>query len=410
LVCHAGIKIFSPFKYIFMKNQNTFYVFLLFLAPLSIFGQTVSLGGSIYAIVSKNEQKTEQYAFKDNNVQAFLIPTYSVFLTKQLMVGGSITVGGLHNQSKITDFWYTDAKVFSGAIAPSIRYYFFDDSKWRPFGSFRVEYSGSKSNSSYTDLSGTVPSKTASSAWHFEPTLGSTYFFSDDAALELALSHRQTYYEFNGNKSAFNSTVLNVGFQNFLTIKPKVKKSKALEKEASPPNNETPPQSRGSRDVPYLHRGKWLAGGSTTLSRFSEGTHFSKDFNLNINPEIGYFLTKNAVIGTSGYLNISKNSKKYWNIEPFVRFYQPILPSLALYAEARMTHYNLLTTDFPGAEKEIFRNQYHLSLGYNYFLSQRVALEGALYQFDYLKIKEFDIRTIVNHEFGVQARIRYFLN
>ena len=385
-----------------MKIQNTFYLFWLFLTPLSIWGQTASLGGNINASLFKNERKNDFSTSRDNNVNAFLRPSYSVFLTKKLMIGGGITVGGFHNQNKITDFWHNDFKSRSGAIAPSIRYYFLGASKWRAFGAFSFEYSGSKTKAEFTNLSGVTQSNSTVSAWNYVPTIGANYFFSDDVALEFSVQHSQTFFKFDTGNSDFNQSNLNVGFQNFLILKTD-KKSKQKPTEA-PPSREIGMQAQ------YLHANKWLVGGNALFWRFSQGTDWSNNFTLTLNPEMGYFLTKNIVLGTGTYLNKAKNNPANWNIAPFLRFYQPLLPSFSVFAESRISFYNASAFDFNGVETKFIQKQYNLSLGYNYFLSQRVALEGSLYNYSYQKQKEGVVETTTNHEFGVQARIRYFLN
>lgn len=377
-----------------MKIQNTFYLFLLFVTPLSIWGQTASLGGNITASFFKNERKNDFITSRDNNVNAFFRPSYSVFLAKKLMIGGGITVGGFHNQNKITDFWHNDFKSRSGAIAPSIRYYFLDASKWRAFGAFSFEYSGSKTKAEFTNLSGVTQSNSTVSAWNYMPTIGTNYFFSDDVALEFSVQHSQTFFKFDTGTSDFNQSNLNIGFQNFLILKTNPK-SKKEQKKASPQ---------------YLHANKWLVGGNAQFWRFSQGTHWSKNFTLTLNPEIGYFLTKNIVLGTGSYLNKAKNNPMNWNIAPFLRFYQPLRHSLSVFAEGRMSFYNASAFDFNGVEIKFIQKQYNLSVGYNYFLSQRVALEGSLYNYSYQKQKEGFVEMTTNHELGIQARVRYFLN
>ncbi len=388
-----------------MKNQNTFYAFLLFLAPLSILGQTtVSLGGNIYATSLTNKQIYETYTTKNKNVQMFLTPNYSVFLTKKLMVGTGATFGNFYNQNKYTDFVYGENKGFSGAFAPRVRYYFLDKSKWRYFGNFSFEYSGSKNSSSFTDLSGTNTSKSTASAWNFTPSVGVNYLFSDDVALEMTLQHSQTYLKTitptTTNNNDFNIPSLNIGFQNFLTLKTGAKKGKS---------QKTKPQE--SEAVQYLHSGKYLVGGDMRLWRFNRGTRFSiNNPTLTVNPTVGYFLTKNVVLGADTYLNKPLEGNLSWSISPFFRYYQPILPAFSLFAEGRMTAYNILIVDGQGDLKDIIRNQYDLNLGYNYFLSRRVALEGVLYNYSYLKPKEPFIQKNITNEFGLQAKIRYFLN
>lgn len=388
---------FLTFKSILMKLQNTFFAFLLFIPPLSIWGQTASLGGNIYATLFKNERENNFSTTKDNNLNVFLTPSYSVFLTSKLMVGAGITVGGFHNQNKVSDFLHNDFKSVSGAIAPRVRYYFLDKSKLRPFAAFQFEYSGSKTTSVFTNVSSVIESKSTASAWNYVPAIGVNYFFSDDVALELSLQHSQTFLKFTNGKNDFNQSSLNLGFQNFLTLKPNPKTKKK--------GKEAPPQYSQ-----YLHANKWLVGGNATLWRFSQGTHLSKNFTLTLNPEIGYFLTKNIVLGTGSYLNKAKNNPANWAAVPFLRFYQPIFPCFSVFAEGKASFYNVTTNDLRGNEVKYIQDQYNLGLGFNYFLSQRVAVEGSLYNYSYLKQKEVFLETITNHEFGVQARIRYFLN
>ena len=278
--------------------------------------------------------------------------------------------------------------------APSIRYYFFDKSKWAFFGAFDFRYTQLKESTERFSNGPVMPEKTTTLITNYTPSVGANYAFASDIALEIKLFSDHTFYNTNNRPLNFNYSGLNLTFQNFLTIPQKGKTA-----------NQPPPQ--------YLRKNKWLVDGGIYIARAGLITQKSNKISGTLNPTIGYFLNKNIVLGINArYSNsisqIKSGEAGRWNLEPFARFYQRLLPRFYLFGESRLLFFNYSSIT-NGVEKQKIANEWAFNLGYNYFLSQHIALEGLFYHFNYSKTATL-IGTTREHEFGLKAKVRYFLN
>ena len=393
-----------------MKNQNGFLLFLLLNLSWRVSAQTYTLGGRAETSIYSEHKKGESIDDKSKISKAFFTPSFQCFVNNRLMVGGSLTVGAFKYQSDLS-YFHTVSNSASFVASPAVRYYFNEGVKWRFFSGLSAEYSTSKSNAEVSYLGQVANGSNRLSAFNWTPSVGANYFLKEDLALEIKLYHSRTAFTITNKEagsltsvtesSQFNQTNIGVDFQNFLTFgKPQTanKKKKSAD--------EAPPQ--------YIAAGKQLIGGSANWTRFVVGsgkTASEPQYTLAFAGDYGYFLTKNIAVGTQATIRtqFEKNDWKMgWNLSPYARFYQPIVPRIYAFAEAKVTlnraqFYSQTTRNW----ETTLQKTYDLSLGCTYFLSPRVALEGNLYNFTYLKEQAAVTKT---HNVGLSAQVRYFLN
>lgn len=114
-----------------------------------------------------------------------------------------------------------------------------------------------------------------------------------------------------------------------------------------------------------------MAGGSVSFDQYRSYSGY-KSTRLNINPNAGYFLARNFVLG-SGFEFVSAQSTVtatyyYFYISPFARYYVKNLYLQAKFDYGRYDSKNITELGF--------------DLGYAIFLNKNVALEPAFY-YDY---------------------------
>ena len=85
---------------------------------------------------------------------------------------------------------------------------------------------------------------------------------------------------------------------------------------------ETIPQTSENVGMEPIRQGNWMVGGSIGSLGYSfEG----ENFNIQVNPSAGYFITDGIAIGAQTNLGYQSAGEGVWNygIAPFIRYYFP---------------------------------------------------------------------------------------
>ncbi|GAA4784775.1 hypothetical protein GCM10023231_10690 [Olivibacter ginsenosidimutans] len=129
-----------------------------------------------------------------------------------------------------------------------------------------------------------------------------------------------------------------------------------------------------------IKKGNWMVGGSLGSMGYSfEG----KSFNINVNPQAGYFVSDGVAIGLSlkGGYQSEKDKKDLWTygIAPFVRYFFPEGSSSTgrFFGQGKVG-----IAGASGGSDVTFAAG--LGLGYAHFITRSVALE-AMVGYDYSK-------------------------
>lgn len=127
-----------------------------------------------------------------------------------------------------------------------------------------------------------------------------------------------------------------------------------------------------------IQQGNWMVGANVG----NIGYNFrSKNFNFEIRPRAGYFISDNAVIGTEAQLGLqvySGGEQFSYGLTPFVRYYFPegAAPTHRWFGEALVGFAGSSTEN--SNEDAIFSSVLGLRGGYAHFVASNVALEGTL--------------------------------
>lgn len=134
----------------------------------------------------------------------------------------------------------------------------------------------------------------------------------------------------------------------------------------------TPPQYEENVNAAPIQRGNWIVGGSIGALGYS---FESENFNINVMPKAGYFITDGIAVGLGVELGFStvKGGENIWGygIKPFVRYYFPEGASSTgrFFAQGDLG----ITGATEGAADTSFA--FGLNMGYAHFITRTVALE-----------------------------------
>ena len=138
------------------------------------------------------------------------------------------------------------------------------------------------------------------------------------------------------------------------------------------------PQTTSATASEAVQKGNWLVGAGIG----SIGFNFKTDeFNVNIVPDAGYFISDNAAIGAQVQLGLSAYNGGTifsYGITPFARYYFPegAAPTHRWFGEARV---GLAGSSSKGNFKDSYLTSvYGVGAGYAHFVTSSVALEGIL--------------------------------
>ncbi len=140
----------------------------------------------------------------------------------------------------------------------------------------------------------------------------------------------------------------------------------------------TRPQSTAPVAYEAIQQGNWLVGaGIGSISHNFK----SKNFNLNVFPRAGYFISDNAAIGAQAQLGLNfydGGTNVYYGATPFIRYYFPegAAPTHRWFGEAIAGLAGSSTKNSEG--DALFSSVFGLSAGYAHFVASNVALEGML--------------------------------
>ncbi|WKS95972.1 hypothetical protein [Riemerella columbina] len=128
-----------------------------------------------------------------------------------------------------------------------------------------------------------------------------------------------------------------------------------------------------------IQEGNWMVGGHVADMRFTNG------FELNLQPQAGYFIKDNWAVGAKVGLDIlspkgTSDTQTNWSITPFTRYYfgdnqiDGLLKNGRFFAEGLVGFGGINSSE--GASTNGV--QLGIGAGYSYFISRNVALEGML--------------------------------
>jgi|TARA_B110000037_G_C16903450_1_gene417162 hypothetical protein len=128
-----------------------------------------------------------------------------------------------------------------------------------------------------------------------------------------------------------------------------------------------------------ITKGNWMLGGNGSYSYTDLKSDISDpkpSWNININPNIGYFIKDQLAIGSYTSFNFGKNSDGFFlNLGPFVRYY-------FLETDKKINYFTELSfaysVYFKKNNKNISTHGYNIKPGMIYFLNNTVALEASL--------------------------------
>lgn len=138
------------------------------------------------------------------------------------------------------------------------------------------------------------------------------------------------------------------------------------------------PQTTSATAFDAIQQGNWLVGASIG----SIGFNFKTDeFNIDVMPDAGYFISDNAAIGAQVQLGLTgyDNGTNFrYGITPFARYYFPegAAPTHRWFGEARVGVAGSSTKD--SNEDAVVSSVYGVGAGYAHFVASNVALEGVL--------------------------------
>ena len=135
----------------------------------------------------------------------------------------------------------------------------------------------------------------------------------------------------------------------------------------------TTPQTSAAVGTRPIQQGNWLVGGSIGSLGYSfEG----ENFNINLNPQAGYFISDGVAIGLSAGVGLQtvKGGDNIWNYKlmPFARYYFPEG------ASSTGRFFGQLEAGLSGAESGGVSDTsfgFGINAGYAHFISNSVALE-----------------------------------
>ncbi len=134
---------------------------------------------------------------------------------------------------------------------------------------------------------------------------------------------------------------------------------------------ETTPQTSANVGLEPIKQGNWMVGGSIGNIGYSfEGDQF----NINLNPRAGYFITDGLAIGAQaslGFTAIKGDDNVYnYGISPFVRYYFPGGASASgrFFGQGDIG----IAGSKPGSDVSLALGA---NVGYAHFITQTVALE-----------------------------------
>jgi len=134
----------------------------------------------------------------------------------------------------------------------------------------------------------------------------------------------------------------------------------------------TPPQYEQSVNDAPIQKGNWIVGGSIGALGYS---FESENFNINVMPKAGYFITDGIAVGLGVDLGFStvKGGENIWGygIKPFVRYYFPEGASSTgrFFGQGDLG----ITGATEGSADTSFA--FGLNMGYAHFITRTVALE-----------------------------------
>ncbi len=141
-----------------------------------------------------------------------------------------------------------------------------------------------------------------------------------------------------------------------------------------------------SQDDKPTMQGNYLIGGSFTTD-YIKYSNF-KIFEINLNPNVGYFIINHLAIGASlplGYYNFIGGPSNYEytiGLGPFAKYYT----DQGLFFSFQLTYNIAKQYDNSGTANQYTTDNLSLSpgIGYAYFLNSKTSLEFGLY-YEYLK-------------------------
>src|SRR5690606_39001141 len=140
----------------------------------------------------------------------------------------------------------------------------------------------------------------------------------------------------------------------------------------------TTPQTSEPAANSAIRQGNWIVGGSIGSTGFNFST---ETFNLNVNPQAGYFVDDNIAVGAQAIIGLSAYDGGHafnYGISPFVRYYFPEG------ASATGRWFGEANVGFAGSSYKDSEQDQPVSLllgikaGYAHFVASNVALETTL--------------------------------
>ncbi|WP_242919192.1 hypothetical protein [Pontibacter liquoris] len=138
------------------------------------------------------------------------------------------------------------------------------------------------------------------------------------------------------------------------------------------------PQTTAATADDAIQKGNWLVGADIG----SIGFNFNSDeFNIDINPNAGYFVSDNAALGAQVQLGLTAydgGTNFRYGLTPFARYYFPegAAPTHRWFGEARAGFAGSSTKD--SEEDAVVSSVFGIGAGYAHFVARNVALEGIL--------------------------------
>jgi hypothetical protein len=309
------------------------------------------------------------------------ISSFGIFTGKNTQLSVGLLLNNITTDSKIENYTINKTDKFLG-FGFGLRQYIGQSPNFRIFfagaiNSLKFDIMGKDEVFGYSSFS-----------------FGGTYFIGNSLGLTGSLSYQKLGFQWFNKTEGINNYQFALTFENYLNT-----------------------QSYTINAAEGLHGGRITVGGNILIN------YKEKNFDINIQPEFGVFITKSLLTGIElGYNFQNKSKYRSFDISHtysanfYLRYYVPLSKRLFIYPEIKGLYgqhvteifYNLdgngfpQSTNFRSLAKRGYQLNYNAAIGLNYFLKKNVALE--------LNVLEFGTKADYNRLFlGGNIGLRYFL-
>jgi hypothetical protein len=312
----------------------------------------------------------DYFLYKTNS--SYFKPSYGLFLTDKIYVGGAVGVdfGTLKSVNINSN---TNLSVSTYYVAPEFRYYFNPKENWKIFGGISLEYGHSKSDYLINNLASSYPLS------YLKPSIfvGFNRFLNNEVALEGKLSYDFIHHfvdKPNLPPSDVNNWGLSLGLKNFVQLK----------------NGNTDFEGLVSKGRTVINGNLSLQGAARDLLNI-----YQPSFNGALNLDYGKFVANGLLVG--GRLNATFYNSDFKHLDlgitPYIQYFYPVSKRLYLHGKAE---FGISQNRF-GATSNV-----NLGIGATYFVSKNVSI-----QFNALELSKSLNRGTVTG--GSNIGVRYFL-